>query len=137
MQHLQLFWESFRPALIVPGSLFFALVIGHVIGDYPLQNDFMALGKNHRRPLPMPGGSPQGPIIWMHCLTAHALIHAGAVWLITGSVTLALLETALHWIIDFVKSEGWTNLHVDQFLHILCKAGYVWAIHAGWLAVGG
>jgi hypothetical protein len=117
--------------------LFFALVIGHVAGDYPLQTEFMAMGKNHRKPFPMPGGLAPNQGVWLHCLTAHALVHAGAVWVITGSMTLALIETALHWVIDFVKSEGWTNLHVDQFLHLLCKAAYVWAIHVGWVTVGG
>ena len=51
-------------------------------------------------------------------------------------MALALVETALHWLIDFIKSAGLTNLHLDQFLHILCKAGYVWAIHVGWVVVG-
>ncbi|RFC45048.1 MAG: Protein of unknown function DUF3307 [Verrucomicrobia bacterium] len=120
-----------------PGPLFFALLIGHVLADYPLQTEFMAIGKNHRRARPLPGSLAETRGVWVHCLTAHALVHAGAVWMITGSMTLALIEAGLHWGIDFAKSAGLTNLHVDQTLHILCKVGYVWAIHAGWVMAGG
>ncbi|MBU6301584.1 MAG: DUF3307 domain-containing protein [Verrucomicrobia bacterium] len=129
--------QSVLPSLTDPGRLFFALLIGHMLADYPLQTEFMAVGKNHRKPRPLPGGLAQTRGVWVHCLTAHALVHAGVVWVITGSVTLALLETVLHWIIDFVKSEGWTNLHVDQILHLLCKAAYVGAIHLGWVVATG
>ncbi len=123
-------------SLTDPFRLFFALLIGHMVADYSLQTEFLALGKNHRRPRPLPGALGETPGVWVHCLTAHSLIHAGAVWILTGSMILALIETVLHWIIDFVKSAGFGNLHVDQFLHILCKVGYVWAIHAGWVAAG-
>jgi hypothetical protein len=126
----------FIQASTEPFRLFFALVIGHMFADYPCQTEFMALGKNHRRPRPLPGAQGDTRFVWVHCLTAHSLIHGGAVWVITGSMLLALVETALHWLIDFIKSSGVTNLHFDQFLHILCKAGYVWAIHVGWVAVG-
>lgn len=119
-----------------PGTLFFALVIGHALADYPLQTEFIALGKNHRLPADqIPGGLGDTRGVWVHCLTAHCLIHAGAVWLLTGSVVLGLAELVLHWVIDFVKSGGWTNLHVDQLLHLVCKAAYVWALQAGWVAV--
>jgi hypothetical protein len=118
-----------------PATLFFALAIGHALADYPLQTEFIALGKNHRLPPErIPGGLGETRGVWVHCLTAHCLIHAGVVWLLTGSVLLGLVELVLHWIIDFLKSEGWTNLHVDQFLHYACKAGYVWALQAGWVA---
>jgi hypothetical protein len=119
-----------------PFRLFFALLIGHMFADYPCQTEFMALGKDHRRPRPLPGAKGETRGVWVHCLTAHCLIHAGAVWVITGSMALALVETVLHWIIDFIKSAGLTNLHLDQFLHLVCKAGYVWAIHSGLVVIG-
>ena len=119
-----------------PFRLFFALLIGHMVADYALQTEFLAVGKNHRRPKPLPGVFGETRGVWVHCLTAHSLIHGGAVWILTGSMLLALIETVLHWVIDFVKSEGLSNLHMDQFLHILCKVGYVWAIHTGLVAAG-
>lgn len=114
-------------------ALLFALVVGHAIADYPLQGEFLALGKNHRlTPEQKPNGVMGVRGIWFHCLTAHAFIHAGVVWAITGVFALALAELALHWIIDFAKSEGWTNFHVDQLLHLLCKLAYV-ALLQGWI----
>lgn len=104
--------------------LFFKLLIGHALADYPLQGDAMAKGKNRHNP---PYGIPPGqkPVaVWTHYLTAHALIHGGFVWAITGSPALGLVECVLHWIIDFAKCENWTNPHQDQFLHIACKAVY-------------
>ncbi len=123
--------------LVDPLQLFFALVIGHMVADYPLQTEFLAIGKNHRLPLDqIPGGLSGTRGVWIHCLTAHALIHGGTVWIITGSVILALCEVVLHWVIDFMKSAGWTNLHVDQLLHLVCKGAYVWVIHTGLLVTG-
>jgi hypothetical protein len=61
---------------------------------------------------------------WPYWLSAHALIHAGAVALITDSITFGMVEFALHWITDFLKSEGWFNVNVDQAIHIGCKLIY-------------
>ena len=106
-------------------AIFFALVIGHALADYPLQGRFLAMAKNrHADVTSLFGGAlpPRG--LWLHALTAHSLIHAGTVWFITGSVTLGLVELVLHWVIDFAKCEKWTNFTVDQLLHVVCKAGY-------------
>jgi hypothetical protein len=105
-------------------SLFFALCCGHALADFPLQGDFIARGKNRHAPLlnvPV-GQMPQA--VWTHCLTAHALIHAGTVWLITGSVIFGLIELVAHWCIDFAKCENWTGIHSDQAMHYVCKAAY-------------
>jgi hypothetical protein len=107
------------------GAIFFALVIGHALADYALQGSFLSMAKNRHADVTSLFGAelpPRG--LWIHALTAHSLIHAGAVWLITGSLTLGLVEMVLHWVIDFAKCENWTNLTVDQLLHLVCKAGY-------------
>lgn len=100
-------------------EMFFALVIGHAVADYPLQADFLARGKNHRAALP---GVP-----WVICLSMHALVHAGAVWAITGSAALGLTEFAAHVVIDYGKCDGWYGdgeraFWTDQALHVLTKA---------------
>ena len=128
------------PSLLSPDqpwwSLLFALFIGHAVADYPLQGEFLARGKNHRLPPDLvPEGLREIKGLWFHCPSAHSVIHAGAVWLITGVLWLGLVEFVLHWVIDFMKSERWTNFHVDQFLHLLCKAGYVAVIHLGWAGI--
>lgn len=95
--------------------LFVKLVAGHFVADYPLQSDFIANGKKR------PGlyGVP-----WYYILSAHAATHATAVYLITGSMLLSLVEFGAHFLIDFWKCEGSINIHEDQALHFLCKAFY-------------
>jgi hypothetical protein len=110
--------------------MLFALVIGHAAADYWAQSGDMARGKNrHNPPMNVPAGQvPKA--LWWHWLTAHALIHAGAVWLVTGSPLLALCEFVAHWLIDFAKCENWTGPTQDQALHIACKVLWV-ALAAG------
>ena len=112
--------------------VFLALAIGHAIADFPLQGLFLSEAKNRHGDLSnyFKNEMPRG--VWIHALTAHSLIHAGAVWLITGSVVLALIELVLHWVIDFAKCEGWTGFNTDQLLHYLCKLSYAALI---WLGV--
>lgn len=96
--------------------MLFWLLVGHAVADYPLQGDFLAKAKNHRAPLP---GIP-----WQQALFWHALMHGGAVALVTRSVWLGVMETAIHMGIDYAKCEGWTNFNVDQGLHVVCKAAW-------------
>lgn len=103
--------------------MLFKLLIGHALADFALQGDAMAKGKNRHNKITPPALQKYFPC-WFYWLTAHALIHAGAVWAITGSSTFAVIELVAHWIIDFVKCEGKTNPHEDQALHFLFKVGY-------------
>lgn len=103
----------------MPSSALFKVILlfgGHAVCDYPLQGDFLARGKNRNAPIP---GIP-----WWQCLTAHALIHAGMVLLITGSVWFALAELVVHWIADFGKCERWFGFNVDQAIHYACKLAW-------------
>jgi hypothetical protein len=99
-------------------ELFFALVGLHFLCDYPLQGDFLAVGKGSF-------AKPHFGVPWWHCLTAHAAIHGLAVGAITGSLWLGLAETAAHFIIDWAKCKKLTGINVDQGFHILCKAAWV------------
>ena len=107
--------------LIAGLQIFFALLIAHALFDYPLQGDFLSRNKN--RHFKDENNNVKG--LWIHCLTSHSILHAGSVWLITGSFIIGIMEFALHWIIDFLKCEGITNFHTDQFLHVLCRILYV------------
>ncbi|NRB46017.1 MAG: DUF3307 domain-containing protein [Verrucomicrobiales bacterium] len=102
-------------------QVLFALIIAHVLFDYPLQGEFIAKYKNRH----YEGDGTEPSLLWAHCLTAHSLMHAGAVWAITGSFIIGVIELILHWIIDFIKCEGITSIHSDQTLHVLCRIGYV------------
>lgn len=100
-----------------PALLFLALMIAHVVCDYPLQGEFLAKAKNHKQPIP---GVP-----FYQALSAHALMHGGAVWFLTGLWWLGVMEIAAHALIDYAKCDGRIGFNVDQILHALCKLSYV------------
>jgi hypothetical protein len=96
---------------------FFWLLFGHCIADYTFQTDFIAKGKNRKTAFP---GMP-----WYYIMFAHAITHGALVGMFTGSMTFAILETVLHFGIDVLKCEGYTNMHQDQAMHVGCKV--LWA----------
>ncbi len=108
----------------------FWLFVGHAVADFALQSDSMAKGKNRNSSIDLskipPGQKLQ--TVWFYWLTAHAMIHAGAVALATGYVILGIGELILHWIIDWCKCENITTIHIDQILHILCKLLWVYIL---------
>jgi len=93
--------------------LLFYLLAAHALCDFPLQGDFLAKGKSQLAPIP---GVP-----WFWCLFWHAMIHAGAVALLTHNLWLGLAELVLHFIIDDMKCGGLFGFGADQSLHVLCK----------------
>ncbi|OVE78677.1 hypothetical protein BVY01_04770 [bacterium I07] len=107
-------------------TLIFKLLFAHAMADFSLQTNAMAMGKN--RNVDWEGAKQGGKryAFWPYWLTAHALIHGGAVWVVTGNVLLGAVETLLHWLIDFAKCENWINIHFDQALHLVTKIAYVW-----------
>ena len=92
------------------------LFAAHALCDYPLQGDFLARGKNHRLPLPC--------VPWYQCLFAHALIHAGAVAVITRNPVLGVLELVSHLVIDYGKCSEWYGFNEDQAFHYACKVAW-------------
>lgn len=98
-------------------ELFFLLMVGHAIADYALQNDFMAMAKNHKTDL--------GKVYWKFVLPSHGLIHAGFVYLVAGSFVLALAEFVIHTLTDWLKCDGRISFNTDQFIHIGCKVLWV------------
>ena len=101
--------------------MLFWLLVGHAVADYPLQAGPMATEKCRHSTSDL-----QKSVPWYYWLTAHALIHGGTVFWATGSLSLGLLETIVHWLIDLAKCEGWFGIHIDQALHIACKV--VWCV---------
>ncbi|MFO1107236.1 MAG: DUF3307 domain-containing protein [Amaricoccus sp.] len=96
-------------------ALFWQLVIAHAVTDYALQSLFMA---EHKAP-----GSPplDGEIVWPWILAAHALVNAGGVLAVTGSLPLSMLEAMLHGLVDYGKGRCAFGFHADQSLHIATK----------------
>lgn len=101
-------------------QLAFWLLVAHFVADYPLQGDTTAREKNRRSATEL-----QRHVPWYYWLTAHALMHGGAVAFVTGSIALGASETFAHWLIDFGKCERWYSIHADQALHLACKAAWL------------
>ena len=98
---------------------FFLLMCAHALCDFQLQSPNMW---SEKRP-----GQPQ----WLYYMAAHALISGGAVYLVTGSLFLGILETIWHAVIDTWKCNDRIDFHIDQLLHVLFRI--VYAIYlTGW-----
>jgi Protein of unknown function (DUF3307) len=106
-----------------PIAVFFALAVAHALADFPLQGDYIAKQKTRAS-----AGSDEE---WIIALLAHSLIHAGCVWLVTGSMLLGAVELLLHALIDIGKGQRKFGLLTDQALHLGCKAIYVLLIAYG------
>jgi hypothetical protein len=110
--------------------LLFLLLVAHALVDFPLQNQFMAIGKS-------PAAGAYLGVPWYILLAAHAVLHGGAVYavlLVTGApshlvLLLALTEIVLHGAIDYAKSLGAFGIVVDQLAHVHCKLLYVLVLY--------
>jgi hypothetical protein len=100
-----------------PVEMFVLLVGVHLVADYPLQSDFIAKFKSRKASLPA--------VPWYYVLLGHAGTHGLLVGLATQSALVGVLETAVHFVIDWAKCEGLHSIHTDQLLHVLCKAAWV------------
>lgn len=96
--------------------MFWYLIAGHFIVDYPLQGDTTAREKNRHSITDL-----QKCVPWFYWMFAHSIMHGLIVNIVTGSFLCGALETIFHFMIDFGKCEKWFNIHVDQALHISCK----------------
>lgn len=113
-------------------KLSFLLLSGHALGDFALQNEWIATNKNrHVRLSLSPEMQKNAQIIWPYLLTAHSLIHGLLVFLITGKVSLGIAETMIHWFTDFAKCEKWFGFHTDQFIHFSCKILWIILLYYG------
>jgi hypothetical protein len=100
-----------------PLALFAAFVVMHALADFPLQGNYLAQQKTRR--------SATSRSEWIVALAAHGVIHAGGVWLVSGSLAFGTAEFVLHCLIDLGKGEGKYGLIADQLLHLGCKLAYV------------
>ena len=92
---------------------FLILICFHFLMDYPLQGEFISKFKSRHV-----YRGEKNPF-WIHCLTAHSAIHSLPYLLLFGNVGAALVMFVSHWIIDLLKCENFTNIHIDQCLHLI------------------
>ena len=98
---------------------FFKLLIGHAVADFWAQSEGMRKAKGWKNDV-----RSDGYKVWPYALTAHALIHGGAVYVVTGNPWLGFAEFVCHWLIDYGKCSGFYNTHYDQGMHIGCKVAW-------------
>lgn len=98
-------------------EILFLLIGAHYLCDFPLQGDYLAKAKNRNTEL--------GKDIWAHALFAHGMIHAIFVFMITGFMTLAIMELIIHMHTDYQKCEGRISFRTDQMIHLYSKLLYV------------
>lgn len=106
-----------------PLALFAAFAVMHALADFPLQGDYIAKQKARKQ--------ADNRSVWIVALTAHSLIHAGGVWLITGSLAFFAAELILHFLIDLAKGEEKFGFITDQLLHLGCKVVYALVLARG------
>ena len=103
----------------------FGLLIAHAVTDYALQSDNMAQWKHPDAFIPPAAGH------WSWWMTAHALVNALGVALVTGRIELAYAEAGLHWLLDYGKCRGWLTANMDQTGHLLSKIVWAWITTRG------
>jgi len=115
--------------------MFFYLLAGHALADFPLQGESMAACKCPKSQHPAAKAVP-----WYYWLSAHALVHGGVVAAIIRfhgydpavAVGFGIAETLIHWVIDYGKCAKWFCIHTDQILHVACKAAWTLMLMAWW-----
>jgi hypothetical protein len=115
--------------------MFFYLLAGHALADFALQGDAMAACKCRKSSHPAAVGVP-----WYYWLTSHTLLHGGIVAAVVRAygyeqhvaVGFGIAEAVVHWIIDYAKCARLFGIHVDQFLHVACKAVWVGLLMVWW-----
>jgi hypothetical protein len=109
-------------------EIFFRLLFAHALADFALQPEAMCKGKNKNITTGYVAEGQKYVACWRYWLSAHALICGGMVYWATGSLLLGILETGLHWMIDFAKCENITNPNQDQALHLMCRLIYLFIV---------
>lgn len=100
--------------VVIFSQTFFLLLFGHFLADFPLQNNYVAKMKNREL-------NPTST--WPLVMFGHCMIHAGIVFIITGSLALGIFQLFTHFAIDTLRcscvfGEGDRAVWLDQFLHV-------------------
>lgn len=116
-------------------DLFSWLILGHLLGDWLFQSDWMAVGKR------------QGLVTWAGMLhfTIYTLTILGVLWFFGGArpdgigwLGAGIIIFASHWLVDATNLvQGWMRLcgqrnqtmvriMVDQTLHLVILALLAW-----------
>lgn len=99
------------------------MIVGHCIGDYVLQTDFLAKGKSPRF-----WEQTKDKAGWIPVLLAHSAIWTACIMLpllliVWPSIGLPFLicfgvNIIIHFFVDWLKCVGKTNMLIDQGIHL-------------------
>lgn len=129
-------------------EMFILLIFGHFLGDFVFQNQTMADKKNRKSDLQNKGyhntqkdiSDEIGKVLqiqtkdyfhksykmtWFYWMLTHGIVHGILVYFVVGNLWFGVIEVILHIIIDILKTEGKTTIHVDQLLHLITKVLYM------------
>lgn len=100
------------------------MIVGHCIGDYVLQTEFLAQGKSPR----FWEGAPD-KTAWIPVLFAHSVIWTACVmlplllivWPVIGLpfVVCFAANIVIHFFVDWLKCVGKINMLIDQGIHLV------------------
>lgn len=94
------------------------IFIAAFVADWVIQSNFIGMAKNRHTNI------NKDVNFWPYALTAHALTQAVVIGWASQMLLLGIVEFFAHWVIDFFKCEGKTNLYQDQALHLICCLFY-------------
>jgi hypothetical protein len=111
-------------------ALLFFLLATHPLMDFALQSGAIASCKCRHSQHPAAKSVP-----WYYWLTSHAMLHGTAVGVVIRwfgydwdtVAAVAIIESTIHWCVDFGKCQKWYGIHTDQTTHALCKILW-WAL---------
>lgn len=104
--------------------IMFYLLGAHALFDFALQGDAVAINKNRHLKTAL-----QKTVPWYFWMLSHTMSHGFAVACLLKflsipieiAVLCGLVETGLHFAIDYYKCEKLFGIIVDQLLHVACK----------------
>ena len=103
-------------------TTFWFLLIAHAFTDYVWQTESMGYRKD---PTAFPPEVAKYGPWWWH-MSAHSLINAGGVLVVTGDPLCSLGEFLLHFGIDYAKCRQWVSTNGDQGVHLISKGVWAW-----------
>lgn len=99
------------------------MIVGHCVGDYVLQTNFMAEYKSPRRWDGAPDKNAWIPVLLAHSVIWTACVMLPLLLLVWPAIGLPFVicfvaNVAIHFFVDWLKCVGKTNMLIDQGIHL-------------------
>lgn len=99
------------------------MIVGHCIGDYVLQTDFLAKGKSPRFWAETKDKNGWIPVLFAHSAIWTACIMLPLLLLVWPAIDFPFVacfaaNIVIHFFVDWFKCIGKTNMLIDQGIHL-------------------